>query len=205
MYSYVKGELVEKLADAVVIEVNGIGYEIKMPQRAMDELPSCGVFVQIYTYLHVREDAMQLYGFLSRDALNLFQLLISVSGIGPKGGLAVLSVLSPDELRFAVLAEDAKAIAKAPGIGGKTAQRVIIELKDKFSLEDAFEQKLEHNQSSGQTNDGASKIKDEAVQALTALGYSATEALQAVGKTQITPETSVEDVLKSALKQMAFL
>lgn len=113
-----------------------------------DMLPDEGEDVKIYTYLCVREDAMILYGFLSKDDLEIFKLLITVSGIGPKGGLAILSTLPADDLRFAILSGDSKAISKAPGIGAKTAQRVILDLKDKLSLEDAFEKKLE-NQTSG--------------------------------------------------------
>ena len=158
--------------------------------------------MKIYTYLQVKEDDMQLYGFLTRDDLNIFKLLLGVNGIGPKGALAVLSVMTPDDLRFAVLGEDAKSIAKAPGIGNKTAQRVILELKDKISLEDAFEAKTVHV-AEGQS--ATSSVKNEAVQALTALGYSSSEALKAVSGVELTEDITVEEVLKEALKQMAFL
>ena len=159
--------------------------------------------VKVFTYLHVREDAMILFGFLTRDELNIFKLLLGVSGIGPKGALAILSVMTTDDLRFAVLGEDAKAIAKAPGVGAKTAQRLILELKDKLSLEDAFEQKLSKNtdMQAGKTNDA----KNEAVQALVALGYSSSEALKALNGIEVTETTDVEDLLKAALKKMAFL
>ena len=125
---------------------------------------------RLYTYLNVREDAMILYGFLTKDDLRVFKLLIGVNGIGPKGALAVLSVMTTDDLRFAVLGDDAKAIAKAPGIGAKTAQRVILELKDKLSLEEAFELKSEHV--SRQNENGSSGVKNEAVQALVAVSYT---------------------------------
>ena len=144
---------------------------------------------------------MILYGFLDKDDLEVFKLLIGVSGIGPKEALGILSALSSDDLRFAVLAGDAKAIAKAPGIGAKTAQRVILELKDKMSLEDAFEKKTEHVQM--QKNPEGSQTKNDAVLALTALGYSSTESLKAVSAVEITDEMGVEDVLKAALKHMA--
>ena len=144
---------------------------------------------------------MILYGFLDKDDLEVFKLLIGVSGIGPKGALGILSSLSSDDLRFAVLAGDAKAIAKAPGIGAKTAQRVILELKDKMSLEDAFEKKTEHVQM--QKNSEGNQTKNDAVLALTALGYSSTESLKAVSAVEITDEMGVEDVLKAALKHMA--
>lgn len=203
MYSYIKGELVEIMDDVIVVEAGQIGYNIHIPASMIDNFTGTGQDVKIYTYLHVKEDDMQLYGFLTRDDLNIFKLLLGVSGIGPKGALAVLSVMTPDDLRFAVLGEDAKAIAKAPGIGNKTAQRVILELKDKLSLEDAFEAKTAHV---AETNTNSlSNVKNEAVQALTALGYSASEALKAVNGVELTEDITVEEVLKEALKQMAFL
>jgi Holliday junction DNA helicase RuvA len=142
-----------------------------------------------------------LYGFLDRDELDVFKLLIGVSGIGPKGAIGILSALSPDDLRFAVLSGDSKAISKAPGIGAKTAQRVVLELKDKLSLEDAFEKKQE-NTARVLGNASGSSVKNDAVLALTALGYSSSESLKAVSKVEITEEMDVEDVLKAALKRM---
>lgn len=202
MYSYIKGELVEILDDMIVVEAGQIGYNIHIPASMIDNFTGTGQEVKIYTYLQVKEDDMQLYGFLTRDDLNIFKLLLGVNGIGPKGALAVLSVMTPDDLRFAVLGEDAKSIAKAPGIGNKTAQRVILELKDKISLEDAFEAKTAHV-AEGQS--ATSSVKNEAVQALTALGYSSSEALKAVSGVELTEDITVEEVLKEALKQMAFL
>ena len=155
------------------------------------------------TLTEMEEDAMLLFGFLTKDELKVFKLLLGVSGIGPKGALAILSVMTTDDLRFAVLGDDAKAIAKAPGVGAKTAQRLILELKDKLSLEDAFEQKLEHVQEAAVEK--AKGAKNEAVQALVALGYSSSEALKALNGIEITEETDVEDILKQALKNMAFI
>ena len=126
-----------------------------------------------------------------------------MSGIGPKGALAVLSVMTTDDLRLAVLGDDAKAIAKAPGVGAKTAQRLILELKDKLSLEDAFEQKLAKNDNPVQNK--AKGAKNEAIEALVALGYSSSEALKALNGIEITDDTDVEDILKAALKNMAFM
>lgn len=202
MYSYLKGELVEVLDDSIVVEVNNIGYNVHIPASMIDEFTRTGQEVKVYTYLYVKEGIMELYGFRTRDGLNVFKLLLGVSGIGPKGALAVLTVLTPDDLRYAVLGEDAKAIAKAPGIGGKTAQRVILELKDKLKLEDAFEGKAS-SEGIGQ-EDSPSGVKGEAVQALVALGYSSSEAWKAVGSVEPTPGITVEEVLKAALKQMAF-
>lgn len=205
MYSYIKGELSEIVAENHIVVENGrIGYNIYIPGQVLSLLPGVGEEVKIYTYLCVREDAFILYGFLTRDDLNVFKLLIGVSGIGPKGALAILSVMSTDDLRFAVLSDDAKAIAKAPGVGNKTAQRLIIELKDKLSLEDAFEQKLSHTQEAVSGN-GLKGIRNEAVEALVSLGYSSTEALKVLRDIEITEDSSVEDILKLALKQMAFL
>lgn len=202
MYSYIKGELAEVNTDHIVIDVGGIGYMIYIPAQSLNYLPGIGEMLKVHTYLYMREDAMILYGFLTKDDLEMFKLLITVSGIGPKGGLAVLSTLSSDDLRFAVLSEDSKAISKAPGIGSKTAQRVIIDLKDKLSLEDAFEKKLEHENEKINVSSN-SQVKNDAVMALNALGYSSTESLKAVSKVEITDDMDVEDVLKAALKHMS--
>lgn len=203
MYSYIKGTLEESGEDYIVIEAGGIGYQIYTTGQTFQYLPSQGAELKVYTYLHVREDAMILFGFLTKDDLSVFKLLLGVSGIGPKGALAILSVMTTDDLRFAVLGDDAKAIAKAPGVGAKTAQRLILELKDKLSLEDAFEQKLAKNEDMVQNKTGGAK--NEAVQALVALGYSSSEALRALHGVEIQENTDVEDILKAALKNMAFL
>ncbi|MFP3154970.1 Holliday junction branch migration protein RuvA [Lachnospiraceae bacterium ZAX-1] len=203
MYSYIKGELVEVLDDAIVIEAGQIGYHIRIPGGTMDAFRATGQTVKIYTYLYVREDAMHLYGFLTKDNLNMFKLLIGISGIGPKGALAILSVMTPDDLRFAILGEDAKTISKAPGVGNKTAQRLIIELKDKLHLEDAFA--VQSNSiSESMPLEGKSKAKSEAIQALVALGYSTAEAMKALSEIETTDDTTVEVLLKEALRSMAF-
>lgn len=204
MYAYIKGVLAEITEDAIIVENQGIGYEIAVPGQVFDYLPSVGEEVKIYTYHYVREDAILLYGFLTKEDVRIFKMLIGVSGIGPKGALSILSVLSTDDLRFAILGDDAKAIAKAPGVGAKTAQRVIIELKDKLSLEDAFEQKLANQAQKAELNPAVG-VKNEAILALTSLGYSQSEALKVLQGIEISPDDQVEDVLKMALKQMAFL
>jgi Holliday junction DNA helicase RuvA len=201
MFSYLKGELTEIYTDHIVVETGGIGYMLVISGQAMTELPSVGSDIKVYTYLYLREDILMLYGFLDRDELDVFKLLIGVSGIGPKGAIGILSALTPDDLRFAVLSGDAKAISKAPGIGAKTAQRVVLELKDKLSLEDAFEKKQE-NTTRALGNASGSLVKNDAVLALTALGYSSSESLKAISKVEITEEMDVEDVLKAALKRM---
>lgn len=203
MYAYIKGILTDIGEDTAVVEAGGIGYQIHTTGQTFGQLPPIGREVRLYTYLNVREDAMLLYGFLTKDDLRVFKLLLGVSGIGPKGALAILSVMTTDDLRFAVLGEDAKAIAKAPGIGAKTAQRLILELKDKFSLEDAFEQKLSQTQAA--EAEGQKSVKKEAIEALVALGYSSSEALRAIGDIALTDELGVEDILKAALKNMALM
>ena len=202
MYAYIKGELAEKNIDHIVVEAGGIGYLIYVPAQSIDYLPDEGDQIKVYTYLYIREDAMVLYGFLTKDDLEIFKMLITVSGIGPKGGLGILSTLSADDLRFAILSGDSKTISKAPGIGAKTAQRVIIDLKDKMSLEEAFEKKLENNADGVQKTLNTS-TKNDAVLALSALGYSSAESLKAVSKVDITDDMDVEDVLKLALKNMS--
>lgn len=203
MYSYIKGTLEEIGEGMLVVDNHGIGYQIQTTANIVDYLPSIGEEIKIYTYLHVKEDVMSLFGFLTKDDLKVFQLLLGVNGIGPKGALAILSVMSTDDLRFAVIGGDSKAIAKAPGVGSKTAQRVILELKDKLNLEDVLEDKTENTASVPQSE--AKTVKNEASQALVALGYSSSEALSAVSKVEISEDTDVEEVLKAALKQMAFL
>lgn len=203
MYSYIKGILTDMDEESIVVETSGIGYHIYTTGQTFRYLPSVGEEVKVYTYLHVREDAMLLFGFLTKDELKIYKLLLGVSGIGPKGALAILSVMTTDDLRFAVLGDDAKAIAKAPGVGTKTAQRLILELKDKLNLEDAFEQKFEKLGKLAEKH--AQGTKNEAVQALVALGYSSSEALRALNGIEITEETDVEEILKMALKKMAFL
>lgn len=201
MIGYLKGELEQVKENYVVLEVGGIGYEVFLPSSAIMKLPARGSSIKVYTYLHVREDALNLFGFLSRDDLEMFKLLITVNGIGPKGALGILSAISADDIRFAVLAEDTKAIAKAPGIGSKTAGKLILELKDKFKLETAFEQRM-INQAQAPTASAIYSKREEAVQALTVLGYSGTEALRIVNQVEITEEMTSEEILKLCLKKM---
>lgn len=202
MISYIKGELAEIFDEYIVVETASIGYEIRVPMSVVNTLPSIGSDVKIYTYLYVREDALNLYGFLSKDDLTVFKLLITVNGIGPKGALGILSTITPDDLRFAVLSDDVKAISKAPGIGTKTASKLILELKDKLKLEDAFEQKLQ-NSIEGTNLNSSMDAKNEAIQALVALGYSNSDALKAVRQVNITEDMDVETILKQSLKKIS--
>lgn len=205
MIAYIKGELADINDNGIVVESNMTGYAISVPSSVISQLPPIGEQVKIHTYLHVREDAMLLYGFLSKDDLAVFKLLITVNGIGPKAALGVLSTISPDELRFAILSDDVKTISKAPGIGAKTASKLILELKDKLRIEDAFEIRLKHAEEAMQEGkkEARTAVQNDAVAALVALGYSNTEALKAVRQVEIDEHTDVEDVLKAALKHIS--
>ena len=202
MIAYIKGTVEEILEDRVILETGNMGYNIFMPMGAVEHLLHKGQEIKIHTYLNVKEEALQLFGFLTRDDLNTFKLLLGVNGIGPKAALGVLSGLSADELRFAVLADDVKTISRAPGIGKKTAQKLILELKDKFNIQEALEMKAEHVQMPGTGEADLTDMKKEAIEALTALGYSGADALRAVKKVELTPDMSVEILLKLALKNM---
>ena len=202
MISYVKGALAEKSGDRIVVEAGPVGLGIYVPLSVLEVLPPLGEEVKIYTYLQVREDDLSLYGFLNRQDLDMFRRLIGVNGIGPKGALGILSALSPDDLRLAILTGDAKAISKAPGVGAKTAQRIILDLKDKVSAEEMLA-------SVADTEERTSvplmqEAGREAATALVALGYSNLEASKAVKNVQITEDMDAEAVLRASLKYLAF-
>lgn len=201
MIAFVKGTLAEVKENIAVIENNGIGFNVYITGRDAGQLVRTGMEVLLHTYMDVREDAIQLFGFLSKDDLETFRLLLKVNGIGPKAALGVLTAVSAVDLRFAVLADDIRAISAAPGIGKKTAQKLVLELKDKFSLEDAFEQKLAENTEI--VSDAPNDNQGEAVQALVALGYAGSDALKAVKAANITADMSTEDILKAALKHIS--
>ena len=200
MYAFFKGKLAYVGEDSIILDVHDIGYRILVSPASIAYLPPLGEEVKLYTYTSVREDAIWLYGFLNQDDLEIFKKLITVSGIGPKGGMAVLSVMNADALRFAIIAGDAKAIAKAPGIGSKTAQRVILELKDKVSVEETL---VNREMNGGVSNSGdVSGYTQEAVEALVALGYSSTEALKAIKAIPNASDLDAESLLKAALKNI---
>lgn len=202
MIAFLKGELSAIYEDKVIIEVSGVGYNVMMPSSCTAALPGIGNSVKIYTYLSVREDAMQLYGFNTSDELELYKLLITVNGIGPKAALQILSSMTGNDIKFAILSSDAKTISKVPGIGPKTAQRLIIDLKDKIDLIDTFESKISKTQA---TTAKLSDEKTEAVEALVALGYSQKDAYSAVSTAEIEDGAPVEEVLKLALKNISRL
>lgn len=202
MIYFIKGELAIVQENRIVVENGGIGYQILVPLSVASNLPPAGSEVKIYTYTYVREDAFQLYGFLTNDELEMFQLLITVNGIGPKGALGILSAMDVDSLRFAILSDDAKTISKAPGIGGKTASKLILELKDKVNFEEAVESVLDSSHAAGGAAGDKGDAGNDAIQALVALGYTATEAVKAVKRVEFTEEMTVEDILKAALKNL---
>lgn len=202
MIAFIQGELCDAGQDMIVVACHGIGYEIQIPVSVAQVLPDPGNVVKIYTYTYVREDALGLFGFLTKDDLKIFKLLITVNGVGPKAALAILSAMTADELRFAILAEDAKAIAKAPGIGPKTAKRMIIELKDKLNLESMIEGHGDAEMSLSDPGDAAANVRDEVIMALTALGYGNTEAVRAVRAVSGADEMDSETLLKQALKKI---
>lgn len=198
MISYVKGYLAAVGEDYAIVDVQGIGYRLGVSAMTIGQLPSTGKEVQLYSYMQVREDAIALFGFYDPDEKEMFERLIGVNGIGPKSALAILSIHSVNDLKFAILAEDAKAISKAPGVGAKTAQRVIMELKDKISLTEAFEERSTAVSEQGITTDASR----DAIEGLTALGYSASEAMKAVKSIENGQNMNAEQLLKAALKHL---
>lgn len=205
LFSYIRGPLTEIWEDTVVVESGGIGWNIHVPLSVLEAMPRIGEEVKIYTSFQVREDAMTLYGFLTRQDLQMFKQLLGVSGIGPKAALGILSSMRPDDLRMAIISEDVKAISRAPGIGPKTAKRVILDLKDRIKMEDILPSGV-GQEAAGMpvVASGVDGIGKEAIEALMALGYSMSEATKAVRQVEITEGMSVEGVLKASLHHLAF-
>lgn len=198
MYAYIYGEIIEKEPENIVIECNGIGYNIHIAQGMLAKFPSVGQMTRIYTYTSVREDAFWLYGFSTKDELALFKQLITVSGIGPKAAMGILSVMEVDTIRLAIISQDAKMIAKAPGVGAKSASRIVLELKDKIKPEDVIGKPVEDKEDSV-----VGMVKQEATEALVALGYTVSDAYKVLQKIDIKEDTRVEDVIKMALRQIS--
>lgn len=205
MIAFIEGTIVKKGLQTVIIgTASGLGYEVYVPVTDLAVLPGAGKMVRLHTYLQIKEEGVALFGFLTEEALQVFKLLITVSGIGPKGALGILSGISLADLRFAVLAEDVKTISKIPGIGAKTAGKLILELKDKFRTEDFMAAKqipVEETQE-GAPKNMAAMLREEAAQALTTLGISMTDAMKALKNIEITETTTVEDLLKQGLKKI---
>ena len=202
MIAYVNGILEDIGENNAVVDVNGFGINVNISPDTASRLPGIGEPVKLYTYTCVREDAFQLYGFLSGSELEIFKKLSTVNGIGPKGGLAILSVMGADDLRYAIMSGDAKAISKAPGIGPKTAQRVILDLKDKISIDDVL---IDREIAATAANPGLkadTPQKKEAIEALVSLGYGQTESARAVNAVEGIEDMDAGAVLKAALKKM---
>lgn len=202
MYAYIKGEIVDIKEDNLVLECNNIGYNIRIPLSVAQRLPGIGATVKIYTYTSVREDAFNLFGFLSKDDLEIYKKLIAVNGIGPKGALSILSAMSAEDLRFAILSGDVKAISKAQGIGAKSAERIILELRDKVQLMGSAALEPDVMAAGVPTQNSA---KNEAVEALTSLGYTPSDALKAVRQITVTEDMDAGTILKQALKIISTL
>lgn len=202
MIAYVNGIIDDITEDNVVVDVGGVGMNVKISAGTAARLPGIGEAVKLYTYTSVREDAFWLYGFLSRNDLEIFKKCITVSGIGPKGALSILSVLDADSLRFAIVSGDTKAIAKAPGVGTKTAERLILELKGKLEIDDVMINREAAVYGSSHAVTVDSEQKREAVEALVSLGYGQAESLKAVNSIEGIEEMDSNTVLKAALKKL---
>ncbi|KAF5075850.1 Holliday junction ATP-dependent DNA helicase RuvA [anaerobic digester metagenome] len=196
MISYIKGTLAHRGESYIILENGGIGYQIFVSAGFLSRMPDAGKEIKIFTYMSVKEDGISLFGFSSKEEQEMFLKLLTVGGVGPKGALGFLSQLTPQEIVMAILSADAKTLSKAPGVGKKTAQRVILELKDKCTTEDAIAVPMEMVD-----GDAVGGAKFEAIEALTALGYSRSEAAKAVGMVAAEGMTT-EDILKAALKKM---
>lgn len=196
MISYIKGTLAHRGESYIILENGGIGYQIFVSAGFLSRMPDAGKEIKIFTYMSVKEDGISLFGFTSKEEQEMFLKLLTVGGVGPKGALGFLSQLTPQEIVMAILSADAKTLSKAPGVGKKTAQRVILELKDKCTTEDAIAVPMEMVD-----GDAVGGAKFEAIEALTALGYSRSEAAKAVGMVAAEGMTT-EDILKAALKKM---
>ena len=197
MFAYIKGSLEQKSNNFVVIDVQGVGYRIFMPTNSIEKLGNIGEVVKVYTYYYVREDNISLFGFISNEELRMFELLISVSGIGAKSAITMLSEITPSKFALAVVSNDVTSLTKIPGIGKKTAERIILELKDKLKTETAIE-KFEDVKAKIIKD---SKV-DEAISALQVLGYNKKEIESVLEKID-SPSLELEEIIKQALKYLA--
>ena len=200
MIGFVNGEIEDIYEDRVLIDCGFMGYNIYVCGNVLENC-SIGQEIKLYTYLNVREDAMNLFGFLTKDELKVFKLLITVNGIGPKGALAILIIMSPNDLRYAIMTEDSKLISKAPGVGAKTAQKVILELKDKLDM-DAVVNIIDDDIFKRNNDNVHNEIIEEAVEALVSLGYTQKEITKIIKSCDITECKTSEDVIKLVLKNI---
>ena len=197
MYLYIKGSLEVKTKGYIVVECNGIGYKIFMSDKSLNEVGNIGDKVKVYTHYHVREDEISLYGFKTDEELRMFELLLSVSGIGARSAITMLSNIEPSEFAFAVISDDVDSMTKIPGIGKKTAQRLILELKDKLKSEE-----IERNKEEIEKEIKEVEGLNEAVSALQVLGYSRREIDSAFEKADLSG-LSTEDIIKKGLMLLA--
>lgn len=202
MLAYIKGILEIKTKGYIVVEAGGLGYKIFMPESTIANTGNIGDKVQIYTFMRVREDDVSLYGFLTNEELRMFELLLSVSGIGAKGALGILSNITPSQFALAVISNDVAILKKVPGIGPKTAQRAILELKDKLKKEQEISiAEGEETSNIEQVIKEDEKVS-EAINALQVLGYSKREIIEALQTIEVT-SLSVEDIIKKGLANLA--
>ena len=200
MISYVRGELVQAMDTYAVLDVNGFGLRVFLTGRDLSALPPNGEEVRFHTYFMVKEDAMQLYGFLRPDDLEVYKLLLAVNGIGPKAAMGILSALSADDIRFAVLSGDEKTITKAPGIGKKIAQRIVLELCDKMSKEQLETASAASPVAAAAVSGGVNHTQ-EAVAALMVLGYTQAEALHAMEGLDAAG-MEADEIIRQCLKKL---
>ncbi len=202
MFAYLRGTLEKKTADSLILDVNGVGYRIFTAASTLGRDFSAGTQVKVYTHFYVREDTQALYGFLTEEELKMFEQLLMVSGVGPKAALALVSAVPPSQFGLAVLTEDADRFVKAPGIGKKTALRIILELKDRLKKEaQEIPRFLTENAEAAQ---GKDLRPAEAASALIMLGYTPLEANKAVAGV-IQQDMTVEEIIRNALKNMGSL
>lgn len=199
MYEYIKGKYIGINKDYIIVENNGIGYKIFTSGATMSAMPKSGEEVQLYLEQIVREDFIGLYGFETKEELEMFKLLLGINGVGAKAALSLLSISRINNLKYAIITGDDKQLCKAPGIGKKTAGRIILELKDKLSKEDMIIDSEGLEEISGNNENYAVKM-NEALGALLALGYSEKEAELALKKAN--KEESVENIIKECLKNL---
>lgn len=202
MFYYLEGTvaLIEK--ELAVIDCGGVGYACRTSQNTCASIQT-GKKTRLYTYMSIRENACDLYGFAEQEELNLFKLLLVVSGVGPKAALAILSIAPPSQLALSIITGDAKFLTQAPGIGKKIAQRICLELKDKLAKEQETLQSGGGLVMVAQTQDSAENAVSEAVSALMVLGYSQREAMQAMEGLKADSKLTAEELIRACLKKLA--
>lgn len=200
MFAYIKGTLEYKGNDSIIIEAGGIGYRVYTALSTINNIGQVGSASKVFTHYYVREDIVALYGFYTMEELGMFDMLLTVSGVGPKAAISMISTLSPSRFALAVVSQDAKSLTKAPGIGSKMAQRIILELKDKISKEQLTAKNAAINPDNVEFA-GDSAVS-EAVSALMVLGYSSLEASSSVSKVY-SDGMAVEEIIMKALKSLS--